>query len=194
MHNVRVGHILRLSHMKQDQTKKQFIDLYNSLSDRLFRYCLVRVSNREQAVDIVQDTFLRFWDVLSSGESEIKNARAFLYTIATNLIIDWYRKKKSISLDVLLLPDEEGGAGLQFADDSYRHIEIGSEAKLVIQKISSLDPIYQQVVYLRFVDDLPPKEIAEILKLDANVVSVRINRGIKELQKLVIEDEKNKIS
>ncbi|MES3006021.1 MAG: RNA polymerase sigma factor [Patescibacteria group bacterium] len=180
--------------MKQDQTKKQFIDLYNSLSDRLFRYCLVRVSNREQAVDIVQDTFLRFWDVLSSGESEIKNARAFLYTIATNLIIDWYRKKKSISLDVLLLPDEEGGAGLQFADDSYRHIEIGSEAKLVIQKISSLDPIYQQVVYLRFVDDLPPKEIAEILKLDANVVSVRINRGIKELQKLVIEDEKNKIS
>lgn len=173
--------------MNQDHLKKQFIDLYNSLSDSIFRYCLIRVSNREQAVDIMQDSFMRFWDVLSKNPEPIKSPRALLYTIAGNLIIDWYRKKKSVSLDELTDSDEDGEAALQITDDSYLDIEIASEAKLVIQKIKSLDPIYQQAVYLRFVEDLPPKEIAHILKLDANTVSVRINRGIKELQKMMSE-------
>ncbi len=56
------------------------------------------------------------------------------------------------------------------------------EARHLIGKINEIDPIYQHAVYLRFVEDLKPKEIAEILGESANVVSVHINRGLKQLR------------
>ena len=78
-----------------------FEKTYTDESDAIFRFCLVRVSNREQALDLTQETFLRLWQSLSQ-DKEIANARAFLFTVAHNLVIDWYRKKKSVSLDSMM--------------------------------------------------------------------------------------------
>lgn len=175
--------MVRLSPMKQYVAKQQFVDLYTAESDKLFRYCFLRVSNRDQAMDITQDAFMRLWDSLVQGK-EIDNLRSFLFKIAHNLIIDWYRKKKAISLDSLLDSEEEGSK-LQVADENHVHFELQSEGKRLIEKIQVLDPTYQHVVYLRFVEDLSPKEISQIVNLDVNVVSVRINRGINALRALL---------
>ncbi len=169
--------------MKQQQkATKQFTNLYTAESDALFRYCFFRMADREQAKDIIQESFMRLWDALGKGNLDIKNPRAFLFKITSNLIIDWYRKKKPVSLDNLL-ESENGNSDLQISDDSYEQIEIQSEGKMFLKHISSLDPTYQQVVYLRYVEDMSPKEIAEVAGLSVNVVSVRINRGISILKK-----------
>jgi len=169
--------------MKQLQKMtKQFMDLYNSQSDAVFRYCFFRVSDREQCKDIVQEAFTRLWDAFVKDVENIKNPRALLFRITSNLIIDWYRKKKSVSLDNLLESDKIE-FGLQIADNSYEQMEIQSEGKIFLKYISSLDATYQQVVYLRYVEDMSPKEIADITGLSVNVVSVRINRGIEILKK-----------
>ena len=78
-----------------------FKNIYEDESDTIFRFCLIRVSNREQALDITQETFLRLWKNMQEGKT-ILNNKAFLFTIAHRLIIDWYRKKKSFSLDKML--------------------------------------------------------------------------------------------
>jgi RNA polymerase sigma-70 factor, ECF subfamily len=83
--------------MKEDMNHK-FETIYEKESDAIFRFCLVRVSDREQALDITQEVFLRLWQSLQKGE-DIRNSRAFLFTIAHRLVIDWYRKKKSLSWD-----------------------------------------------------------------------------------------------
>ena len=49
---------------------------------------------------------MRFWDTLCK-EKQIKNCRAFLFAVARNLIIDWYRKKKAVSLEGLLFEGSE---------------------------------------------------------------------------------------
>lgn len=169
--------------MKQQQkATKQFNDLYISETDALFRYCFFRTSDREQAKDIIQEAFMRLWDALVKDADKIKNPRALLFKITSNLVIDWYRKKKAVSLDNLL-DSESGDNDLQISDDSFEQIEIQSEGKIFLKHISSLEPTHQQVVYLRYVEDLSPKEIAEIVGLSVNVVSVRINRGIEILKK-----------
>ena len=162
--------------------KEDFVSLYNSESDAIFRYCYIRTSNRESALDLTQDTFMRFWDSLSRGK-KITNKRAFLFTIARNLVIDWYRKEKPVSLEGLaegnegdfdsLLPIEEG---------VHERIEMDSEGRYLIEKIKELHPTYQQAVYLRFVEDLKPEEIAEALGISVTAASVRIHRGLKELR------------
>ncbi len=94
--------------------KETFITLYKSESDKLFRYCWMRISSREQAIDTVQESFMKLWDALEKCRkdgTQIESQRAMLFAIARNLIIDWYRKKKSISLDVLM--DVEDGSAMR---------------------------------------------------------------------------------
>lgn len=169
--------------MKQQQKAvKKFNDLYTTEVDALFRYCFFRMSDREQAKDIIQEAFMRVWDSFVKDIENIKNPRALLFKITSNLVIDWYRKKKAVSLDNLL-DSETSDNYLQIADNSFEQIEIQSEGKIFLKYISRLEPTYQQVVYLRYVEDMSPKEIAAITELSVNVVSVRITRGIEILKK-----------
>jgi len=169
--------------MTRDTVQKElFTSLYNSESDAIFRYCLIRTSSREVALDITQDTFTRFWKVVLRGEV-IANHRAFLYTVTRNLIIDWYRKKKPESLDAI---SDEGNIDALLVNDSVKQdVEMSAEARFLISRINDLEEQYQQPVFLRFIEGLKPSEIAEIMDVSVNVASVRISRGIDRLRKLV---------
>jgi RNA polymerase sigma-70 factor (ECF subfamily) len=161
--------------------QKIFEKAYAENTDALFRFVLYRVSDKEQAVDIVEDTYVHFWQTLKKGE--VKEPRALLYRIARNLVIDWYRKKKSVPMQMFPSENSEEGEIYMdmFAGDLVGVDQI-LEAKMAIEKIASLEPIYREAVYLRFVEELTPKEIAEILGISTNVISVRINRGINLLK------------
>lgn len=159
---------------------ENFEKTYQNESDAVFRFCLVRVSNREQALDITQETFLRLWQNMNDSKT-IKNERAFLFTIAHNLIIDWYRKKKSVSLDEMM--ERENNSYDPPDETMLKDILLGTEGKSLLGKIQELNPSYRDPVYLRFVEDLSPKEIGKILGISANTASVRINRGLEELRK-----------
>jgi RNA polymerase sigma-70 factor (ECF subfamily) len=157
-----------------------FEKIYAGESDAIFRFCLVRVSDREQALDIVQETFLRLWQTLTQGK-EIMNIRAFLFTVTHRLIIDWYRKKKSISLESLM--HAPGHTEFEPKDEkAARNLDVGIEGRYLLDKIGELSPGYRYPVYLRFVEDLSPGEIAVILGISTNAASVRINRGLVELR------------
>lgn len=169
--------------MNQQNIKKKFIELHTTESDKLFRYCFLRVSDRQTSLDMVQDSFVRLWNVIVQ-EKEIVNMRSFLFRIAHNLVVDWYRKKKAISLDSMT-DREDGELGFQIVDESQVTLDIGAEGRMFLKKIKDLNETYRHVVYLRFVEDLSPKEIALIVDLDVNTVSVRINRGIKELRSML---------
>lgn len=162
--------------------------MYEKEADAVFRYCLIRTSSRETALDISQEAFMRFWDALVQHKP-VSNDRAFLFTIVRNLIIDWYRKKKSVSLEAL---GESGDREerdvldtLVLEDAGQDKEELNAEGRYVIEKIKELDPQYQQILYLRFVEDMKPKEIAEIMGESVNVVSVRITRAIEKLRGIV---------
>ena len=86
--------------MLAKSVERQFLELYENLAEPLFRHCYFRLSDREKARDLMQESFTRTWERLVDGE-KIKNLKAFVYRVANNLIIDIYRKKKESSLDLL---------------------------------------------------------------------------------------------
>jgi RNA polymerase sigma-70 factor (ECF subfamily) len=141
------------------------------------------VSDRNVALDIMQDVFMRYWDSLLR-KSDISNDKAFLFTIARNAIIDWYRKKKAISLESLKNEADEGEEFTLIEDNSKGAIELGAEARFLLDKIRSLPHTSQQILYLRYVEDLKPSDIAQILNIKENAVSVRIFRGLADLRKI----------
>jgi RNA polymerase sigma-70 factor (ECF subfamily) len=157
----------------------EFKKIYKEQSDAIFRFCFIRVSNREQALDITQETFLRLWKNMLE-EKDILNNRAFLFTVAHRLIIDWYRKKKSISLDGIMDNDE---ASFDLPDEkTLNNIDLGVEGRYLLSKINDLESTHREAVYLRFVENLTPQEIGNILNISANAAGARVNRGLQELR------------
>lgn len=171
--------------------EKLFGEIYNRESDAIFRFCLLRTSDREVALDFTQDTFMRFWNSLLL-EKDIKNHRTFLFTIARNIIIDWYRKKKAFSLEALMEGAAEGRNSFQLVAPGGVELEV--EAGFLIEKIRELPEPYSNAVYLRCVEELKPREISEILGESANVISVRISRGLEQLRQLLHINAKTKTS
>lgn len=178
-----------ISAVKRVGIESLFGEIYSRESDAIFRFCLLRTSDRNMALDFTQDTFMRFWNSLVL-EKDIKNHRTFLFTIARNIIIDWYRKKKSYSLENLMENAIEGRSSFQ--PIAVEDVEMEVEAVFLIRKIRELPEPYSNAVYLRCVEELKPREISEILGESANVISVRISRGLEQLRALLHLDGNRK--
>lgn len=157
-------------------SEKAFLAAFDEFSDALFRHCLLRVRDRELAKDIVQDTFTKTWTYISDGK-QVDHIRAFLYRVANNLIVDASRRKRTTSLDVMM--DEDG---FEVVDEAMKDPADIPDARAAMKLLRTLDDIYREVITLRFIEGLTPKEISRILEVSENVVSVRLHRGIERLR------------
>src|SRR3989344_5058424 len=89
------------------QEEKEFLAAYDEYSAAIFRFLTMKIADREVARALTQETFTRGWDYCREGGA-IREWRPFLYRTAYNLVVDVYRKKRSVSLDSLI--DDEGFA------------------------------------------------------------------------------------
>lgn len=160
--------------MEQETAQQSFLEAFDAYGDAIFRFCVVKTSSATLAEDLTQETFMRYWQSLRDGK-EMTNVRSFLYTIANNLVIDWYRKKKAESLETKL------DAGFQIADGGASP-EMAAMYTEALAGIEDLEPGDAEVLTLRYVDGFEPRDIAAILGESANTISVRLNRAMKRLQ------------
>ena len=84
--------------MGWEKAEKKYLEAYEKFADGIFRHTYLRLGDREKAKDLTQETFLKVWQYLIGCKSVV-NFKAFLYKVASNLIIDETRKKKTDSLD-----------------------------------------------------------------------------------------------
>ncbi len=152
----------------------KFPEAYAEYKDAIFRHCYFRVFDRELAKDVLQETFVKTWEYLAAG-NDIDNTRAFLYRVATNLIINGTRKKKESSLDAL----QEQGFDPGEEDDMSKRDYI--QEQRVLDLLSKVEEPYRNAVTLRYIEGYSPAEIAELTGESPNAVSVRIHRGLKQL-------------
>lgn len=154
---------------------------YEQYSDAIFRHCYFRLFNRERGKDLMQEAFMKAWEYISKG-NQVDNIRAFLYRIANNLIVDEFRKKdkQSVSLEDLHEKGWEPGY------DALPEIQSALDEKYVLATLNKVEKKYREVLIMRYVDHLSPAEIAAITNETANVISVRIHRGIKQLKSFIV--------
>jgi RNA polymerase sigma-70 factor (ECF subfamily) len=164
--------------MEHSDIEQSFLKLYDQFADSMFRYCYFRVSSRQTAEDLTQETFMRIWNYLATGKT-IENPKAFLYRIAGNLIIDYYRKKKDASLDAL------SDFGFDPSGDGEDSILEYAESMRMRDTVQKVESPYRQVLIMRYIDNFSITEIAEELQESENTISVRIHRGVQKLKKLL---------
>jgi len=124
---------------------------------------------------MVQQTFLKTWKYLVKN-GKIDLMKAFLYHVLKNLIIDEYRKPKTISLDVLLEKNFE--PKINNSSNLFDIID-GREAMILI---NNLPEKYKKIMQMRYIQNLSLKEIHFITGQSKNSLAVQAHRGLEKLK------------
>ncbi|HOV88801.1 MAG TPA: RNA polymerase sigma factor [Candidatus Paceibacterota bacterium] len=156
--------------------------IYEIFAERIYRYIYLKTSSREEAEDLTQQVFVRAWEALPQFEFKKNPFSSWLYSIARNLITDFYRKKKpDFSLDsenALEMPDDL---------DLTERLIIQDEIRQVFEAINQLPLEQKDLLLLRFVDDLSYDEIASIMNKSPLTLRVIQHRALKRLKELMGE-------
>ncbi|WP_425271778.1 RNA polymerase sigma factor SigW [Paenibacillus protaetiae] len=176
----------RLAKLALKGDQRAFAELVDLYQDKLFHMAYRMLNNRQEAEDVVQDTFLRVYKNLDKYDEGLKFS-TWIYRIATNLCIDRLRKRKpSYSLDAES-SEHEGLDGYSMIPSDNRTPEsevlLTETQKIVHQAIESLPPKYKTIMMLRYIQDMSLQEIGEVLDMPVTTIKTRVHRGREFLRK-----------
>jgi RNA polymerase sigma-70 factor (ECF subfamily) len=162
---------------KETRQQKLLALAYHDYQRGLNVYSFFKLHDRALSEDLVQETFIKTWNYLVKG-GDVDVMKAFLYHVLNGLIIDEYRKHKTVSLDILLVK-----GSVPSVEHPGRNFELleGKEAMLLIEKLPEK---YRKIVHMRYVQDLSITEISLITKQSKNAIAVQIHRGLSKLKVL----------
>ena len=154
-----------------------FGDLYERYLNQIYRHIYYRVGNSGLAEDFTETVFLKVWENLSTFQVDRISFKGWLYRVAHNLLVDYYRtRKKQQSLDEDFdLPDPS---------QSPEELIITSEQETLVHlALRRLKEEYQNILTLRFINGLSHTEAAKTLGRSTGAVRVLQHRALQALDK-----------
>lgn len=177
MDTLKEKHLLYRIAVHQDA--EAFGLIYDHYVDTIYRFVFFKVGNQADAEDIVSEVFLKTWQHLQTSKNPVLNIRALLYTISRNKVVDLYRTRSKEKIESL-----ETVAEIASSKDLLKDIESQDEVQKLISDIRLLKQEYQEVLLLRFVEELSLKEVAQVVGKKQTNVRVIIHRAVKKLEQL----------
>jgi RNA polymerase sigma-70 factor (ECF subfamily) len=151
--------------------------LYDHYLPKIYRFIFVKTSRREEAEDLTHQVFLHAWQHIATYRDLGYPFSSWLYRIARNAVIDHYRTKRITyaveDVDPETFAEEENvtlAIDRQFAVDE------------ILALLRTLKQEYQDVLIMRFVDDLSPKEIAQVMNKSEGAVKLIQHRALHQLR------------
>ncbi len=165
--------LFNLLKKEKKESPEAFKELYSRYSSRIYAYCRRFVGYKEEAEDIFQDTFKKFYEA-AQQEREMTNVYGFIIKIARNLCINSKRnQKRTIEIDDTL------NISTKSRQDKEEMLD------LIKQAIDELPAEYKDVLILREYQGLSYIEIAEMTNLSLGTVKVRIFRAKDKIRTIL---------
>lgn len=173
-----------------------FEKMYDLYIDKVYRFIYFKVNSIHDAEDITSEVFLKAWEYFGRPDVMVKKLQPFLYQIARNRVIDFYRKR-ALHEVVPLEPLEKKQRG----EEQFVHSNLQGPHRLprvlaqvqaatqVEQYLSTLKDEYKEVIVLKHLEGYSIREIAEILEKQRGAVRVLLHRAMKTLGERVQQDE-----
>ena len=170
----------RLVELAQKGDRKALSQLVNQYSERVYNLALRILRNREDAEDVLQETFLTVAQKLDTFDGRSKFF-TWLYRIATNASLMKLRKKKLVFQE---LNDEseyqdniESRTFIDWSQDPSINIYNKEIKTKIDEAINKLSDIYRSVFVLRDIEELSIKETSQILDISEENVKIRLRRA-----------------
>ena len=157
--------------------------LYEINFDKIYRYIIARVYNREEAEDMTQQVFVKAFESITAFRWRGTPFTAWLFRIARNLVIDNVRKKKNIntvSLEEVVLTSNS---------DPQREVENKFDIERVNRATKKLTDAQREVISLRFAGGLAIAEVARVMGKSQGAVKALQHSAIVALRKALLAGE-----
>ena len=166
----------------QQGHSEAFAGLYEAYYDKIYRYVMFKTGDTLEAEDLTEEVFLRMLESIGSFKWQGYPFTSWLFRIAHNLVIDYYRKagrQKKTSLD-----DAMRVVGTDNVDVD-RKLDVELSIKEVKEAMGGLTRLQQEVLSLRFAGGLSVAETAEAMGKKENAVKALQHAAIKKLRTLL---------
>jgi len=156
--------------------------LYELYFTPVFRYIYIRVREKEEANDLAQTVFLKIFSALPNFKEQNKSPLAYFFTVARNTVIDHWRTRKEIKVDDF---DAIVERTADDSDNPHTSYERSENQELIQRALQELTDIQREVITLKFLSDLPNKEIAGLLRKTEEAVRQIQCRAIRSLKNIL---------
>ena len=171
----------------KDGEAEAFGELYERHVNAVYRFLYARLDNRMDAEDYTEEVFMRAWHSLPSYHERGIPCLAFLLIVARNVLIDHYRRNgrapQHVPIEDLQLKDMNPDPG-EVTSRNLKHQELR-------HAIEHLRDDYQEVLILRFINDLSPTETAKVMKRSTGAIRVLQHRALAAIRKSLGEKSLN---
>ena len=161
--------------------RQSFGEFYERYLKEIYRYIFFRVYDHDEAEDLTTKVFLEAWESLAAKprRQEIHNIRAWIYRIAHNKVIDYHRTRKPhVPIEDQVQKNLQT-AGLEGeVDDLF-------VSQRLAYGVRQLSGTYQQVIILRFINQMSHAEVAEILGVTESHVRVIQHRALQQMREVM---------
>lgn len=156
----------------------------------IFGYIITRIRDEGASEDLVQEVFFKAWRSRETFDSSKSSLKTWLFTIAKNEIIDHFKSNKNKTVDIEKLEDKI----IDHNSNTKKEIHDKTLNELIMSKLKFLNERDQDLIILRFKEDLSVKEISKILNLNYVASKVAIHRAIQKLTELCNKIDGNDVT
>ncbi len=178
----------QLIKLVKEGRSEAFGRLYDYYLPKIYRFVLIRTAGqREEAEDLSHQVFLKAWQNIKNYNDRGHPFSSWLYRIARNSIVDYYRQNQTtiLSLEELTINEPEG------VFEEEKEIGLAINIKNVVKAVQELKQIEQDVIIMRFVEDMPIAEVALNIGKSQGAVKLIQHRALKQLKKILDENGRN---
>jgi RNA polymerase sigma-70 factor, ECF subfamily len=159
-------------------TKKDLEELFKNLNEAVFRYIYIRCGyNRELAEDLTQDVFIKAWEKRTTFNPKKSSLKNWIYSIARNHIIDFYRSRQ--------LNSNNNIDSYASRDDVITSTENNLMVNKVIECLEQLQENEKEILVLRYIQDLDINDVSKIINKNYIATKVMLFRAKKKLKKFI---------
>jgi len=171
-----VAEKLLIKNLKQgrEEAYRQLIEEYGN---KLLKTCCLILKDREEAEDVVQETFIRVFNKINTFKEQ-SGLYTWIYAIAINLSRDRIR----IRQDILELKDEWIGN-----EDVESQVEMNIDRELLRKEIFTMNSLYREILVLFYFEELSKKEISNLLNEKEGTIKSKLFRGRNILKESLLK-------
>ncbi|MCM8821743.1 MAG: sigma-70 family RNA polymerase sigma factor [Candidatus Omnitrophica bacterium] len=171
--------------------KKEFEQIYKKYANMLYRTAYRMVKNDADALDIVQEAFIRIYNGFDRFRNQA-NIQTWMYRIVMNLCYDHFRRRKKVSfVSEQEIFDPDGNQESLAGDNINEFADLEEQRKKNLQKALELLTLRQRTVFnLRIYEEFSYEEIARIMKVKIGTAKATFFQAVEKLKIIMKEMEK----
>ena len=170
--------------------KDALTKLYGIFRGKIYRYVFFKCGNHADAEDITNEVFLRMIQSIANFQWKGIAFSSWLFRIASNLVIDYYRNRARRNTESIKERDYIGETNWEQISEFLDNRDL---FQVIYKDTDDLTELQREVVNLRFIGDLSLKETAEAMSKNVNSVKAIQHAAIKKLKQKIKENQKKNL-